>query len=189
MAKSESKKSVEILLVSAEMTGVPEKGLPISRNLVTVDLIWPKSGTARKSASRDTTFRRGKVDFTSEPWAKRVLFRDEIDGHCGVAVSVTEPVSAQKLRKWAKLTAKAILKEGADVVDSMIAGYGDIAAAPIDALAVMVGESSSPKSIAQGVIDYEDLPEPGEEKTITIPLFRPKILKKQIGAVTLSVRG
>ena len=69
-------------------------------------------GTARKSAAREMTFRKGKVDFTGEPWVKRCLLREEIDGHCGIAVS--EPVSVQKLRRWAKLTAKAVLKEGAD---------------------------------------------------------------------------
>lgn len=188
MATKSSKSTVEILLVNAALTGFPDKKLPLSRNLGTVDLIWPKVGTARKSASREMTFRKGKVDFTAEPWAKRCLLREEIDSHCGLAVSISEPVSVQKIRRWAKLTAKAILKEGADVASSAMVGYGDVAAAPIDALATMVGEKDAPVSIAQGVIDLDDLPAEGAAKTVSIPLFRP-LTDSAIGSLTLEIRG
>ena len=57
------KTAVEILLVKAEMKGLPEKRLLISRNLGCVDLIWPKSGTAKKSAAREFVYRKGKCDF------------------------------------------------------------------------------------------------------------------------------
>ena len=182
------KTAVEILLVKAEMTGIPEKRLLKSRNLGTVDLVWPRSGIAKKSASRQFVFARGKVDFTSEIWAKRVLFREEIEGKCGVAVSISEPVTVQKLRKWAKLTAKAIIKEGADIVQSAMVGYGDIAAAPIDAFATLVGESEAPKPIAQGVIDFTALPTDGQEVELTVPLERP-LTGKTIGSLTLLVRA
>lgn len=188
MATKNDKRSVEILLAHAEMTGLPEKALPLSRNLVTVELIWPKVGTARKSASREVRFKKGVVDFAAEEWAKRCLFREEIDGHCGVAVSVSEPVSVQKLKRWAKLTAKAIMKEGADVVSSMLVSYGDVAAAPIDALATMVGEKDAPQAIAQGIVDYDKLPAPGETQLLTIPLKRP-LTDAEIGMITVEVRG
>lgn len=182
------KTAVEILLVRGELTGVPERKLLKSRNLGTVDLVWPRTGIAKKSAARQMVFARGKVDFTTEPWAKRVLFREEIEGKCGVAVSISEPVTVQKLRKWAKLTAKAIIKEGADIVQSAMVGYGDIAAAPIDAFATMVGESEAPKSIAQGVVDFTALPSAGESVELTIPLARP-LTGKTIGSLTLLVSG
>ena len=41
---------VEISLVSAELTGLPERKLPLSRNLGSIDLVWaltrPTLGTA-----------------------------------------------------------------------------------------------------------------------------------------------
>lgn len=111
-AKTSDKKTVEILFEEARITALPERRLPLSRNLVTVELIWPKVGTAKKSASREVRFRKGVFDFTAEQWAKRCVFREEIDGHCGIVVSVSEPVSVQNLKRWAKLTAKAILKGG-----------------------------------------------------------------------------
>ena len=86
------KRAIEILLVGAQLTGVPEKRLLKSRNVGAVDLVWPRTGVARKSAAREMVFKKGKVDFAGEEWTKRVLFREEIEGRCGLAVTVTEPV-------------------------------------------------------------------------------------------------
>ena len=182
------KTSVEITLKSLSLSGIPEKALLISRNLLTVELVWPKVGTPRKSATRQITMKKGKVDFTEEPWAKRVLFREEIDGHTAFVVSLAEPVTMQKLHRLLQLTAKAALKEGADMIDAALVSYGDIAAAPIDALATMVAEKDAPRVIIQGILDFDDLPAAGEMKEVVIPLTRPK-LSKQIGTLTLLVQG
>ena len=182
------KTSVEITLKSLAITSIPEKALLISRNLLTVEMIWPKVGTPRKSATRQITMKKGKVDFTAEPWAKRVLFREEIDGHTAFTVSIAEPVTLQKLHRLLQLTAKAALKEGADMIDAALVSYGDIAAAPVDALATMAAEKDAPRVIVQGVLDYDDLPAAGETKEVVIPLSRPK-LGKPAGSLTLLVRG
>ena len=77
MATRRAKASLEFLLVNAELSGIPEKGLLKSRNLGCIDLVWPRAGIARKSAAREMVFRKGKADFTGEPWAKRVVFRED----------------------------------------------------------------------------------------------------------------
>ena len=182
------KTTVEITLKSLSLSGIPEKALLISRNLLTVEMIWPKAGTPRKSATRQITMKKGKVDFAAEPWAKRVLFREDIDGHTAFTVSIAEPVTLQKLRRLLQLTAKAALKEGADMIDAALVSYGDIAAAPVDALATMVAEKDSPRVILQRILDYDDLPAAGEVKEVVIPLSRPK-LGKAVGSLTLLVQG
>ena len=63
-----------------------------------------------------------------------------------------------------------------------------LSAAPVDALATIVGESEAPKAIAQGVIDFTVLPEEGEEVQVTIPLTRPT-LGTACGKVTLAIKG
>ena len=40
------KKAIEILLVKAELTGIPEKRLLKSRNVGVVDIVWPRTGIA-----------------------------------------------------------------------------------------------------------------------------------------------
>ena len=189
MAAKTTKRLIEVLLVDCEMTGLPERGLLKSRNLGSVDLIWPRASIAKKSSAREFVFKKGKVDFTAEPWAKRVLFREEVEGHTAFAVSITEPVSIQKVRRFLRLSAKYALKQGADFVEKAMLGFGDLASAPVDALAAMVGENDAPKIIAQGVFDLMELPAEGEEVLVTVPLFRPKLLKGQAGTLTLAVRG
>ena len=182
-----AKANIEFLLVRAEVKGVPEKALLRSRNIGQVDLVWPRTGIARRSAAREAVFKRGVCDFTGEPWTKRVVFREDVEGHCGFAVAVTEPVSVQKIRRFLRLTAKYALKMGADFMEKAMVGYADIASSPLDALAAMVGEKDSPKTIAQGVLDFDDLPAEGEEREITVPLARP-LTGKSIGSLTLLIR-
>jgi hypothetical protein len=188
MAARRAKANLEFLLVRAELKGIPEKGLIRSRNIGQVDLIWPRTGVAKKSGAREMVFKRGVCDFTEEPWTKRILFREEVEGRCGLAVSVTEPVSVQKVRRFIRLTAKYALKMGADFMEKAMVGYADIASSPMDALAAMIGEKDVPKVIAQGVLDFDDLPAEGEEREILVPLVRP-LTGKAMGSLVILVRA
>ncbi len=188
MATKNSKRALEFQLVEAKLSGVPDKVLLKSRNLLQLDLIWPRTGIARRSAAREAVFRRGAADFTDEPWAKRTMFREDVEGHCGLAVAVTEPVSVQKIRRFLRLTAKYALKMGADFMEKAMVGYADIASSPLDALSAMVGEKDSPKVIAQGVVDFSDLPAEGKSVTVTVPPTRP-LTGKSNGSLTLQIQG
>lgn len=187
MAKK-MKKEVEIQLVKVRFDSLPERKLVKSRNLVCVDLIWPRSSIARKSAAREAVFRKGYADFLGEPWVKRTMLREEIDGHSALAVSITEPVTVQKLKRFARLTAKYAFRMGADFMEKAMVGYADIASAPMDALSAMVGEKDAPESIAQGVFDILHLPKDGEELIVDVPLGRPNS-GNIVGTITLALRG
>lgn len=188
MAEKRTKVPLEVMLVKAELKGTPEKALLKSRNMIQVDIVWPRSGIARKAAMREAVFKKGVCDFTGEPWTKRVVFREDVEGHCGFAVSVTDPVSIQKLRRFLRLTAKYALKMGADFMEKAMVGYADIASSPIDALAAMIGEKDAPKVIAQGVMDVDRMPGEGEEHLVAVPLVRP-LSGKPIGTLTLCLRA
>ena len=187
MAKK-TKKTLEVSLVKVELVSLPERKLPKSRNLVCVDMIWPRAGIARKSAAREAVIRRGKVDFSSEEWAKRILFREDVEERTAFAVSVTESVTVQKLKRFARLTAKYALRMGADFMEKAMVGYADVASAPMDALSAMVGEKDAPEAIAQGVVDFLELPADDAEVFVEVPLKRPGS-DKTIGNLVLSVRG
>ena len=186
-ATEKTKRTIEFLLVKAELQGVPEKRLLRSRNIGQLDLIWPRASIAKKSGAREMVFKRGKCDFSAEPWTKRTVFREEVDGHCGLAVAITEPVSIQKVRRFLRLTAKYALKMGSSFMEKAMVGYADIASSPIDALAAMIGEKDVPEVIAQGVIDINELPAAGAELEVTVPLVRP-LTGKAIGSITLVLR-
>lgn len=186
-ATEKTKRTIEFLLVKAELQGVPEKRLLRSRNIGQLDLIWPRASIAKKSGAREMVFKRGKCDFSAEPWTKRTVFREEVDGHCGLAVAITEPVSIQKVRRFLRLTAKYALKMGSSFMEKAMVGYADIASSPIDALAAMIGEKDVPEVIAQGVLDINELPAAGAELEVTVPLVRP-LTGKAIGSITLVLR-
>jgi len=46
-----AKVNLEFLLVKAEMKGIPERALLKSCNIGQVDLIWPRTGVAKKSGA------------------------------------------------------------------------------------------------------------------------------------------
>ena len=186
-ATEKTKRTIEFLLVKAELQGIPEKRLLRSRNIGQLDLIWPRASIAKKSGAREMVFKRGKCDFSAEPWTKRTVFREEVDGHCGLAVAITEPVSVQKVRRFLRLTAKYALKMGSSFMEKAMVGYADIASSPIDALAAMIGEKDVPEVIAQGVLDINELPAAGAELEVTVPLVRP-LTGKAIGSITLVLR-
>ena len=187
MAKN-AKKEIEILLVKAKLDALPERKLVKSRNLVCVDLVWPRASIARKSSAREVVFRKGNADFTGEPWAKRTMLREEINAHSAIAVSITEPMTIQKIKRFARLTAKYALRMGADFMEKAMVGYADIASAPMDALSAMVGEKDAPEAIAQGVLDIESLPKDEEELIVEVPLVRPNS-ETSVGTLTLALRG
>lgn len=186
MKSETTKRAVEIALVSCQIDAVPEKRLLLSRHLFQLDLIWPRTGVAKKTAAREVVLKKGRADFAAEPWTKRTIFREEIDGHCGLAVSLTEALSLQKLRRFLRLTAKSALKLTSSTARSALIGYADIATAPLDALSTLVGEKDAPVAIAQGVVDYDALPSAGEERQLEIPLLRP-LTGKPVGKVMLKV--
>ena len=188
MSAKTAKRPVEILLKSAELTGLPERGLLKSRNLGSVDLVWPRSGVARKSVAREMVFRKGKADFTAEEWTKRVLFREDIEGHAGLAVTVTEPVSMQKARRFLRLTAKYALRMGADFMEKAMVGYADVASSPLDALSQMIGEKDTPEAIARGFLDLDGLPDEGERREVAVALMRP-LTGKAVGRLILELRA
>ena len=74
-ATKRAKVNLEFLLVKAELKGIPEKGLLRSRNIGQIDLIWPRTGVAKKSGAREMVVKRGVCDFTAEPWTTRVSGR------------------------------------------------------------------------------------------------------------------
>lgn len=182
------KREVEILLTRLELTASTDLKVRKTRHLVCADLIWPRKGIAKKSAAREAIIREGEAVFSGEEWAKRILFREEIDSHAAIAVSVTESVTVQKIKRFARLTAKYALRMGADFVEKAMVGYADIASAPMDALSAMVGDKDAPEAIAQGVIDINRLPSAGEEIRLDIPLRRPGG-EKVIGTFSLMMRG
>ena len=191
MATKNQKVAIEVLLVGAEIGGIKlQPHLVKTTRLITVDMICPRSSIAKKTAAKEVKFQKAKADVKGQCWTERVMHREEIDGHFGLAVQVSEVLDDEWLEKFLRATVKVALKEFRDVVQQYTVGIDDIASAPLDALAQMEGTYPGPKTVAQGVLDVteEMLPEPGKSATVEVPLHRPKFAKT-IGHVKLELRA
>ena len=190
MAKKE-KSSIEILLTSVSVSGLrlSPKILKTSR-LVTADLIWPRSSIAKKTSAREVEFSRSKANLESEEWTRRVFFREEIEGHAGLAVSVSEVLDDEWIEKFLRSTAKYALREFSSLIQKYTVGISDIASAPVEALAALEGTYPGPKTVLQGVFDITDelMPKVGEVKTIEVSLHRPGATKK-CGSAAFELRS
>lgn len=188
MAIAKEKRTIEVLLVSADIKGGLQKLLLKSRNLINVDLVWPRVGVQKKSASREAWFVKSRCDFSKENWTQRVLFREEVEGHAGLAVTISENLTDEWIEKFLRLVAKNAFKVTADVVEKYTTGVSDVAAAPFDALSSIVGTYPGPRTILEGVCDIAELPEPGQEIVIEAPLRRLRA-KTSCGKISFLIRG
>ena len=185
------KVAVEVLIAGAEIGGIKlQPHLVKTTRLVTVDMICPRSSIAKKTAAKEVKFRKAKAELKGQGWTERVMFREDVDGHFGFAIQLSEVLDDEWFEKFLRATAKIALKEFRDLAKTYTVGISDIASAPIDALAQLEGTYPGPKTVAQGVLDVteEMLPETGRAVTVEVPLHRPKFSKK-VGFVKLELRA
>ena len=191
MATKSQKVTVEVLITGAEIGGIKlQPHLVKTARLVTVDMVCPRAAIARKTAAKEVKFQKAKADLKGQGWTERVMFREDVDGHFGFAVQLSEVLDDEWFEKFLRATAKIALKEFRDLAKTYTVGISDIASAPIDALAQLEGTYPGPKTVAQGVLDVTEdmLPEAGKAVTVEVPLHRPKFAKT-VGHVKLELRA
>ena len=191
MATKNQKVTIEVLIAGAELGGIKlQPHLAKTARLVTVDLVCPRASIAKKTAAKEVKFQKAKADVKGQSWTERVMHREDVDGHFGLAVQISEGLDDEWFEKFLRATAKVALKEFRNVVQQYTVGISDIASAPIDALAQLEGTYPGPKTIAQGVLDIteEMMPEPGKGIVVEVPIHRPKF-QKTIGQVKLEIRA
>lgn len=191
MATKSQKVTIEVLIAGVEIGGIKlQPHLLKTARLVTVDMICPRSSIAKKTSAKEVKFQRAKADLKGQGWTERVLFREDVEGHFGFAVQLSEVLDDEWFEKFLRTTFKIALKEFRGLMQKYTVGIDDIASAPLDALAQMEGTYPGPKTVAQGVLDVTDemLPEAGKSVTVEVPLHRPKFAKT-IGHVKLELRA
>ena len=193
MATKSQKVTVEVLIAGAEIGGIVlQPHLIKTTRLVTVDMVCPRSSIAKKTAAKEVKFKKAKADLKGQGWTERIMFREDVEGHFGLAVQLSEVLDDEWFEKFLRATAKVALKEFRDVMQKYTVGIDDIASAPIDALAQMEGTYPGPKTVAQGVLDVTDEMMPAGEGSVTVkvPLHRTRIAKtKTVGHVTFEIRA
>ena len=191
MAAKNQKVQVEVLFAGAEIGGIKlQPHLLKTKRLVTVEMVCPRATIARKTVAKEVKFQKAKADAKGLCWTERVMHREDVDGHFGLAVQLSEVLDDEWFEKFLRTTIKIALKEFRDLAKTYTVGISDIASAPLDALAQMEGTYPGPKTVAQGVLDVTDemVPEPGQVAFVDVPLHRPRFAKT-VGHVRLELRA
>ena len=191
MATKNQKVPVEVLFAGADIDGIVlQPHLLKTTRLVTVDMVCPRATIAKKTVAKEVKFRKAKADVRGQCWTERVMLREDVDGHFGVAVQLSEVLDDEWFEKFLRTTFKIALKEFRGLMQKYTVGIEDIASAPVDALAQMEGTYPGPKTAAQGVLDVteETMPEAGQSVFVEVPLHRPRFTKT-VGHVRLEIRS
>ncbi|HRR34070.1 MAG TPA: hypothetical protein P5026_08235 [Kiritimatiellia bacterium] len=207
------KRTLEITLHSIHIP-VTGAGLDTTTShLLTAELVWPRTGTARKSASQSITLRKGSAELAALNWGRRILFKENVEGRFALAVTVTESLDDEELEKILRFWAGAALGIGAEAADDAAGPLGDLAAAPLKYAAKAVAKYPGASLLVEGLaeLDAADFPTSGGERLLTVRLAaartllrvsrrtvnsRSRVSRKTLlekgadnGAVTLSVRS
>ena len=119
-----------------------------------------------------------------------MFFREEIDGHAGLAVAVSEILDDEWIEKFLRASAKYALRQFGDMAEKYTVGISDVASAPFNALAQLEGTYPGPQTAAQGVLDLTEsiLPQSGKSVTVEVPLHLPNSTKN-VGSLKLELRA
>jgi hypothetical protein len=164
------KRELEIVLNQAH---IPVTGTGMLRNtshLLTAELIWPRTGVARKSTGQPCALKSGKADFESVNWGLKALFKENVTGRFALGLTLTEALDDEEIEKILRTAAGAAIAFGADAAAALWPPFGKIAAAPLDAIAKSVAKYPGATLLAEGMaeLDAADFPTSGGERLLTV---------------------
>ncbi|MDD4101210.1 MAG: hypothetical protein PHU80_01085, partial [Kiritimatiellae bacterium] len=90
------------LEINLSQINIPVTGSGLLRNsshLLSAELIWPRTGVARKSTSQPCRLREGQADFELENWGLKVLFKENVAGRFGLKLTITEALDDEEIEK------------------------------------------------------------------------------------------
>lgn len=159
----------------------------IRQRLVLASLVWPRPAIAERNAVLPVDFgKEMSVDMRKQPWSKRILFKEQVEGPFGIGISVTEIVSDSVLGDALAMLGQAIMNAGIRDVADIGAGMALTGAlqTPFRFVHKTLGASSrqAPTVIASGLLDMDILStwKPGKQHSISIKLEAPEDIVRKI---------
>lgn len=192
---ADKKLDVEIDLESVEIESSALRE-PEAQRLFKCELIWPKVGTASRSAALPITLQKGRWTAEGRPWLECVVTKDSIQGRIGITVGVTGRISDALSSFFSRTSGASIAK----IVAGVIGGFGpdlvgDLLAAPLNAASKAMAKDRQPETLYRAAIDFEtsSLPSNGAPLKLELPLLAvedvmkraAKPAPKQVGAATM----
>ncbi len=178
------REEIEITLQSLELLVTGPTRIPAESNhAITVELLWPRSGTQSKAYSRLVRLHDGKCAFTDADWHESILLKDAVVGRFALKVTVSRALSDTAVEKLLRSMAKAAASSVADALAASVdKPLGKTLAAPVDYIAsVFAGEAVQP--IAESIIALEPEFVSAGGGVLTLPLSCPARVTKAAAPV------
>ena len=175
---SQTKREVEITLEAINVPVLEIKTGAETSHVVGVELIWPRTGIAKKSGEQSCRLVNGQGAFAGLNWGRRILIRESVEGRFALRMTLTEDLDDEEMEKFLRFCSGVVIAFAADAVEDVAPAAGKIASSPFDYLAKNIAKYPGAKIVAEGMAEMnaEELPAPGGEKRLTLQMFAAKKL-------------
>jgi hypothetical protein len=153
-----------------------------TRHIVTVGLVWPRPGIAKRIAVQSVELVGGRAAWGEAAWFDRILFKETVMGRFGVEIAVSDPVSGAMARKAMAFFGEALAKEAASVLGGAAGGIlGGIVSVPLRHVAGALLDAAGAEAgvLAAGSIDMDGA-SMSEKSVYEVPLTAPEAVYRGV---------
>ncbi len=171
---------LEICLDEIEAGATGARGKGRAAHVLAARLIWPRPAIAEKVSLKTVDLQGGKADLNAAIWGRRILFKETVQGPCGLSIEVTRRVSDTQAARFIHFLYASVFTALSAEVAATAPGGGwvGLLRQPLRFLARETGTPPKawPAVMAAGMLDVrpESIGKRGERVQIEIPLRAPK---------------
>lgn len=175
----QAKQNLQIMLSSIDVPSL--HGTGTNRHLLTTELIWPRTGSAKKSSALTIPLTRGICVTDVMGLASKLCFKETCEGSFGFYVGLSETMTATNIRKFLRYFAGKSVDILSDYVEDAVPvpKLDDIAALPMVYLSKQLLSSADPTLIVEGSLDLDAQDFSDSPKEIAVPLFSCRSIVRQ----------
>lgn len=152
-------------------------------HLLMAELLWPRTGVPRRSASQPCSLVKGQADCDILNWGRRILFKEQVVGRFAIRLTLTEALEDEAIEKMLRIMTGMALTVGAELAERLLLPpLGRIAAAPVTAFSKDLARYPGPAPLAEGLaeLDAADFPLSGGERRLILRMTAARRLARPV---------
>jgi len=175
----QAKQNLQIMLSSIDVPSLHRSGT--NRHLLTTELVWPRTGIAKRSSVLTIPLTRGVCVTDIMSLAGKLCFKETCEGCFGLYVGLSETITATNIRKFLRYFAGKSVDILSDMVEDAVPvpKLDDIAALPMVYLSKQLLTTADPSLIVEGSLDLDTQDFTESPKEITVQLFSRRSIVRQ----------
>ena len=146
-----------------------------TRHTLSATLVWPRTGIAARSYARAVELPGAERTYGEADWTDAILFKETVQPPTALELQLTVPLRDDTIAALLTAFAKAAVKRVADEVEDAVPFVGDLAAAPIDAVAGLLAKQSD-LALGKGTLPLRSDADLATGVEREVPLFAPRAI-------------